>query len=65
MANESKKMTATAQIKSLGIGESCSFPIERMSSIKYMASYNGLVWGKIFSTAINRAEKIITVTRKS
>ena len=59
----SKEMTVTEQLRSLGINESCTFPAERMNSVKTLASQYGFLWGKVFSSTINRKERVVTITR--
>lgn len=60
-----QNLSITDQLRELGIGDSASFPITKMRSIRTTASERGIVWGKTFSTSLNREEKTITVTRKA
>lgn len=58
-----KKMTATQQLRYLGVGESCTFPAEQVRSIRSMASENGFLWDKQFATSLDREQRVVTVTR--
>ncbi|MDD7258456.1 MAG: hypothetical protein PUH24_09370 [Prevotellaceae bacterium] len=49
----------------LGVGESISFPIARMKSVRTQASELGAIHNRQYVTRTNRSEQIITVTRIS
>ena len=51
-------------LSELEVGESVTYPVSRMNSIKSMCSTFGLQWDKVFATSINREERTLTVTRK-
>ena len=61
MVNKKIKMMPT--IRALGKGEAADFPIEKMLSVKSICTSISTVTGMVFTTSINREEKIITVTR--
>lgn len=53
------------QLKEMKVGDVLVFPAEKRSSIKTMCSEYGFEWNKIFSTATNRHERTVSVTRKA
>ncbi len=50
-------------LREMEVGESHSFPAERGSYLKSACTTFGFEWGKIFTTATNRADRTISVTR--
>ena len=50
-------------IRSLGKGESIAFSIEMHASVRAMCYNIGLTNGCTYSANVNRADRIITVTR--
>ncbi len=50
-------------LRELEIGQSVTYPAERSSYVKSACSQFGFEWGKKFTTANNREERTITVTR--
>lgn len=54
---------ALSIIRELGIGDSATFPVKRVSYISSICTRFGLQWGKKFKTAINREDRTIKVTR--
>ncbi len=50
-------------LRGLGIGESWSFPLTQMMSVRSDCYRYGMEWGKEFSSKTNREERVITVTR--
>ena len=61
-----KKSEFTDPIKALEIGQTVSFPIERMASIRVVASNLGAVLQREFSTGRNPEDKTLyDVTRLS
>lgn len=50
---------------SLGVGESISFPIAKMKSVRTQASELGAIHNRQYITRTNRTEQTITVTRIS
>lgn len=59
--NNEKPMLAV--LRDLKVGESRTYPIEKMSSLKTMCTNFGAQWNKTFSTKIDRPNRTITVTR--
>lgn len=51
------------QIKALEVGESVHFPVAKLATVKPCASNLGLSMDRRFTTAIDREQKVITVTR--
>lgn len=49
----------------MGIGDEEVFPLEKMSAVRTDCLRYGTEWGKTFTTAINRENRTITVTRKT
>lgn len=56
---------ALTALRNMEIGETCSFPIERMSYIRSLTSRFGLEWNKTFRTKTDRELRIIKVARTS
>lgn len=59
--NKEKPMLAV--LRDLEVGESHTYPIEKMSSLKTMCTNFGAQWNKTFSTKTDRPNRTITVTR--
>lgn len=51
-------------LKGLGVGESISFPIIRLKSVRAQASELGVIFDRKYVTRTNREDRQITVTRK-
>ena len=62
MENINKKMRP--QIIELEIGETVSFPIEKMKSVRAQTSEISCIMESIYSTSLNRVDRTITVIRK-
>lgn len=54
-----------AQLRDLTVGETVTYPLSRMSSVKTMCSNFGTEWGKKFQTRVSRETGTIVVTRLS
>lgn len=54
-----------AQLREMEVGDVLVFPAEKRGSVKAMCSEFGFQWNKTFSTAINRQQRTISVTRKA
>lgn len=52
-----------AQLREMEVDDELTFPIERMSSLKSMASTKSAEWDRDFTTSMNRKERTITITR--
>lgn len=61
--NEKKTGTLVSDIGGLRVGESVSYPVERIHTVKTACSSYGILWGKRFRTKIDREARTITVTR--
>ena len=61
MAGEKNKIRPT--LFDLEIGQSHSFPIEKLKSVRTQASELGAIHGRIYVTKMNRETKTIEVTR--
>ena len=59
MVNKKIKMMPVIR----ALEKSVDFPIEKMLSVKSICTSISTVTGMVFTTSINREEKIITVTR--
>ena len=58
-----KKIKMMPVIKALEKDKPVDFPIEKMLSVKSICTSISTVTGMVFTTSVNRKEKIITVTR--
>jgi hypothetical protein len=58
-----KKIKMMPVIKALEKDKPVDFPIEKMLSVKSICTSISTVTGMVFTTSVNREEKIITVTR--
>lgn len=58
-----EKKCMSRMIRSLGKGESIAFSIEMHASVRAMCYNIGLTNGCTYSANVNRADRIITVTR--
>ena len=54
----------TSIIMGLKVGESANFPIRRMRTIRTLASELGAMFGRQYSTCMDRAHNNISVIRK-
>lgn len=50
-------------LNELGIGDSHTFPVSRLNTLRASCSQYGLQWGKKFSTTIKREDGVIEATR--
>jgi len=48
----------------MDVGDTLSFPIERLKSVRVQASELGAMFDMLFSTRTDRAERLIYITRK-
>lgn len=62
MDEKPKKMRP--QIVGLQVGESVSFPIEKMKTIRAQTSELNCIMQRVYSTTLNRVDRTIIVTRK-
>lgn len=62
MVEKPKKMRP--QIVGLQVGESVSFPIEKMKTIRAQASELNCIMQRVYATTLNRVDRTIIVTRK-
>lgn len=60
-----EKLKMKPAIEAMKVGEEISFPIEKLSSVKTTACNAGLILNRNYSTNVNRAERIVSVTRMS
>lgn len=58
-----KKIKMMPSIRVLDKGESVSFPIEKMLSVKAICTSLSTTMGTVLKTAVNRVDKVIVVTR--
>lgn len=63
MENEQLKVRPT--LANMKVGESITFPIEKMKSIRTQATEIGAIMGVTFKTKTNRIERTIEVKRIS
>lgn len=52
-------------IKNMKVGESINFPIEKIRTIRVLASDLGLQYNRLYRTRASRQNRTITVIRKS
>lgn len=62
MIQQPKKMRT--QIIELNVGESVSFPIEKMKTIRAQTSELNCIMQRVYATKLNRDDRTIIVTRK-
>ena len=62
MIERPKKMRT--QIVELNVGESVSFPIEKMKTIRAQTSELNCIMQRVYATKLNRCDRTIIVTRK-
>lgn len=58
-----EKLKMKPAIEAMEVGEELSFPIEKLGSVKTTACNAGLILNRNYSTNVNRAERIVSVTR--
>lgn len=64
MANLKTGITSMSdRIKALKIGETTSFPLEKLRTVRARASELGLQSGRRYRTAASREERVIIVQR--
>ena len=52
-------------LTSMEVGDTCTFPVRRMKSVRAQASELGVILDRQYKTSINRTERTIRVTRIS
>lgn len=57
------KNTMKGSIMELEVGQTATFPIDKMESIRVYASNVGAIFGRKFTTNIHRSERTVTVKR--
>lgn len=62
MKNSSAKISDV--LMDMKVGEVVSFPIERLRSVRAIASQLGIMHNRVYPTTTDREERIINVTRK-
>ena len=62
MIEQPKKMRT--QTVELNVGESVSFPIEKMKTIRAQTSELNCIMQRVYATKLNRCDRTIIVTRK-
>ena len=62
MIQQPKKMRT--QIVELNVGESVSFPIEKMKTIRAQTSELNCIMQRVYATKLNSCDRTIIVTRK-
>lgn len=50
-------------LRELEVGESVTYPIARLSYLRFACVNFGLQWGKKFATKLNREQETVTATR--
>lgn len=60
---ENKEKPTLSILNDMLVGQTLSFPAEKLNSVKSMCSTFGFQWNKKFSTSMNRANRTIEVTR--
>ena len=45
------------------VGETCTFPVQRLKSVRAQASELGVILDRTYRTTTNRTERTVTVTR--
>ncbi|MBD5311705.1 MAG: hypothetical protein HDS13_06055 [Bacteroides sp.] len=58
-----ENMSITPVLRDLDTGDSAVFPIDRLRSVRTIASEVGVMYNRKFKTSANRVERTITVTR--
>lgn len=53
----------TATLRALEVGDSISFPIVKLMSVRAIASNLSLMMGRRYTTRVSRQERVIVVTR--
>lgn len=62
--NETKEKKPISPIlRKMQVGDKEDYPLEKLSTVKTICSDLGLMTGKVFSTSVNRADRVITVER--
>lgn len=62
---EQKQLKVRTALTNLEVGETVSFPIDKTKGVRSQASDLGIILDRVYSTATNRQERTITVTRKA
>lgn len=57
------KNSRSFTLKSLGIGDSCNFPMELYAAISSDCTRYGKMWGKKFTMKSDNETRTVTVTR--
>lgn len=61
--NNKNKNTRSFMLRSLGVGDSCDFPMELYTAISADCTRYGKMWGKKFTMKSNNEVRTVTVTR--
>lgn len=60
-----QQLPISSTLKDLKVGETATYPILRLRTVRSQASELGAMLDRVYSTSLNREEKTITVTRKA
>lgn len=52
-----------AQLRDLEVGQTLTFPADRVNSLRATASNYGFQWGRTFTTRRNREARTVTIER--
>ena len=63
MAIKEEKKPIAPRLKMMEVGDKESYPITSLMSVRSLCTNIGLQMGRVFKTALDRAEGIITVER--
>lgn len=53
----------TDRLRNMEVGDVVSFPVEKLSVLRVMASVLGIQWNRVYSTRSDRARRVVEVTR--
>lgn len=57
------RISISGSLKMLSVGDSISFPIVKLMSVRAIASNLSLMMGRRYTTRVSRKERVIVVTR--
>ncbi len=63
MATKEEKKPIAPRLKEMEVGDKESYPIASLMSVRSLCTNIGLQMGRVFKTALNRAEGVIIVER--
>lgn len=63
--NLQEQLPIRSTILNLKIGESATYPLVRLRSVRTQASELGAIYDRQYSTCMNREERTVTVIRKA